>query len=214
MGKSKTLNYIVKKYKLDTNQKGPIEIPDASREDLAKLFAELGFKIGAEIGVEKGIYAKILCENNPKLHLFCIDPWKPYSGYRDIISKHRFDSLYKETKKRLKGLNCKIVKKFSMDAVNDFKPRSLDFVYIDANHKLRYVIDDITEWAPRVRPGGIVSGHDYRKAKQPKYNRHVVEAVNVYMKVYGISPLFLMGRKSAPLGEFREKHRSWFWIKG
>jgi len=208
-----TLNYIAKKYALDLNNQAQIEIPNVGRDDLAKLFAELGFTKGAEIGVERGVYAEILCKNNPELHLYCIDPWTGYSGFRDIKSPDRFDGLYKETQKRLKPLNCTIIKKFSLDAVNDLKPHSLDFVYIDANHKLRYVIDDLTEWSGRVRSGGIIAGHDYWQAKDPKYNRHVVEAVNAYVQVYKIRPLFLLGRKSPLPGEFREKYRSWFFIK-
>ena len=48
-----------------------------------------------------------------------------------------------------------------MDAVKDFADRSLDFVYIDANHEPQFVEEDIREWSKKVKVGGIVSGHDY-----------------------------------------------------
>ena len=36
-----------------------------------------------------------------------------------------------------------------------------DFVYIDACHLYEYVIEDIRYWLPKVRAGGIISGHDF-----------------------------------------------------
>ena len=38
---------------------------------------------------------------------------------------------------------------------------SLDFVYIDARKGYLKVKEDLLDWAPRVRPGGLLSGHDY-----------------------------------------------------
>ena len=37
----------------------------------------------------------------------------------------------------------------------------LDWVFIDANHNYDYVRADIAAWTPKVRPGGIIAGHDY-----------------------------------------------------
>ncbi|MCH7513766.1 MAG: hypothetical protein IH947_07460, partial [Bacteroidetes bacterium] len=37
-----------------------VEIPNCGREDLAKFFVEMGFKVGAEIGVDKGEFTKVL----------------------------------------------------------------------------------------------------------------------------------------------------------
>jgi hypothetical protein len=46
-------------------------------------------------------------------------------------------------------------------AADRFKWGELDFVYIDANHEYEHVLEDVRAWAPKVRAGGIVSGHDY-----------------------------------------------------
>ena len=40
-------------------------------------------------------------------------------------------------------------------------PDGLDFVYIDASHDELSVVIDIACWFPKVRTGGIISGHDY-----------------------------------------------------
>lgn len=49
----------------------------------------------------------------------------------------------------------------SVDAAKLFDDKSLDFVFIDANHKYDYVSADIAAWFPKVKSGGIISGHDY-----------------------------------------------------
>ena len=40
-------------------------------------------------------------------------------------------------------------------------PDGLDFVYIDGNHAEPFVREDITNYYTKVRPGGILGGHDF-----------------------------------------------------
>ena len=126
-----------------------------TRNDLAKLFTG----IGVEIGVERGHFAKVICQYADRL--YAIDPWKAYQGYREHVSQERQDGFYEETKERLKGLSCEVVRKFSTDAAKDFEDGSLDFVYIDANHTYESVMIDMITWLPKLRQGGIMAGHDY-----------------------------------------------------
>ncbi|CAK0856203.1 unnamed protein product [Prorocentrum cordatum] len=39
--------------------------------------------------------------------------------------------------------------------------RSLDLVFLDARHDYEAVAADVVAWRPKVRPGGILSGHDF-----------------------------------------------------
>ena len=209
-----TLEYIFQKYQLNADARHmPIEIPNTNREDLAGLFAELGFAVGAEIGVQVGLYSEVLCQRNPNLHLYCIDAWEPYSRYREHTTRKTMDAFLEEATTRLEPYHCTLIKKFSMDAVKDFAPESLDFVYIDANHEFRHVVDDINEWSERVRVGGIVSGHDYLGRIEPFYGVHVIEAVSGYTKAYGIRPWFVLGTKEIKSDEKRDRPRSWLWVK-
>lgn len=209
-----TLAYILNKYNLNPDVRHmPIEIPNTGRDDLAVLFAELGFRVGAEIGVEQGLYSEVLCRANPDARLYAIDAWRAYRGYREHVSQRKLDDFYEATRERLAGYNCELVRKFSMDAVQDFEPESLDYVYIDANHSLRFVVEDITEWSTRVRRGGVVAGHDYRKTKAPVTMLHVVQAVHAYTDAWKVRPWFVLGRKEKIEGEIRDHNRSWFWVK-
>jgi len=49
----------------------------------------------------------------------------------------------------------------SWDAANLFKDNSIDFVFIDADHSYESVTKDINSWLPKIKKGGIISGHDY-----------------------------------------------------
>ncbi len=189
----------------------PIEIPNFGRDNLATLFAELGFKTGAEIGVEAGIYSEILLKNSGS-KLYSIDPWKAYTGFRDYTVQDKLDSLYKETKTRLAPYNSEIIRKFSMDAVKDFADNSLDFVYIDGNHSFLNIANDIVEWSKKVKVGGIISGHDYVKHK-PHMKIHVKQVVIAYTDAYCIKPWFVLGSYAEIPGQIRDNSRSWMWVK-
>lgn len=201
-----TLEFVLKKWNIKPGLRHPIEIPSVGRYDLAKLFAELGFTKGAEIGVLFGRYSKILCEVNPKLKLFSIDPWLAYKEYKDLTTQDDFDNLYEQTKTALASFNCKIIRAKSMDAIKEFSDNSLDFVYIDGNHEFASETNDIYEWSKKVRPGGIISGHDYIRYRLTSFS-HSYEVVNAYTYAYRITPWFVTSRSRG------DPIRSWFWVK-
>ncbi len=199
-----TLEYIVKKFNIGINQKSPIEIPDLSRDEFARLLAELGFNLGVEVGVLEGKYSKVLCDANPNLKLFGIDPWESYPEYTKANPQSDFDYVYEVAKKTVPS-NCTLIKKKSMDAVKEFDDNSIDFVYVDGNHEFTSEANDIHEWSKKVKVGGIVSGHDYRHYPPQSYS-HSYEVVNAYTAAYRIRPWFIIGRN-------KNRVRSWFWIK-
>lgn len=209
-----TLEYIVKKFKLNLSEKLPIEIANTDRKTLADLFKELGFKVGVEIGVQEGIYSEVLLQANPELKLYGVDPWTFYETAGNFRKQKDLDEHYKTTVKRMAPYkNYVIVKKTSMDAVKDFEDKSLDFVYIDADHEYSHVVQDIAEWSKKVKKGGIVSGHDYRLSLDKNTHLHVIYALHGYVEAYKINPWFILGRKKKKEGEVRDKARSWFWVK-
>lgn len=196
-------------------QKGrPFEIPDCSRDDLPQFFVDMGFKVGAEIGVDKGEFSQKFCMAG--LNLYAIDPWKYDTDYQDSRTQERLDFLYEHTKRVLAPYqNVTIIRKTSMEAVADIANESLDFVYIDGNHQLKYVIEDLVEWSKRLKPGGVICGHDYiyTNPRTAAGICHVIYAVNAYTGAYKIDNWYLLGRKEPKEGEKRDKWRSWMWRK-
>ncbi len=192
----------------------PFEIPDCSRDDLPQFFVEMGFKVGAEIGVYKGEFSDKIAKTG--LKLYGIDPWRIYKDYSNPRGQTRLDFQYEHTTRVLAPYpNCTIIRKTSMEAVEDFIDESLDFVYIDGNHDFRYIAEDIAEWTKKVRKGGIVSGHDYffTKTGTNTTHWHVAYVLNAYIGAYNIQNWYLLGRKHTVEGEKRDKWRSWMFLK-
>jgi predicted O-methyltransferase YrrM len=52
----------------------------------------------------------------------------------------------------------------SVEAAQLYAPGSLSAVFIDANHSKPCVLEDIAAWRKKVRPGGILAGHDHSTA--------------------------------------------------
>lgn len=159
-----------------------------SKYELIRYFKELGYTKGAEIGVAEGYLSEAMCQTIPNLELWCIDIWHHYRGNRWSGSTERNEHHFKVATERLSKYNTHIMREMSMDAVKKFELYSLDFVFIDANHKFDYVMEDLINWTRRVRVGGMVSGDDYYAFKRDHQDYGgVVEAVNAYTKAHGIT---------------------------
>jgi hypothetical protein len=202
-----TSQYIMKKfYRVEGDSPARLRF---KRNNLGGLFKELGFKIGAEIGVHKGTYSEVLCQGNPEMELYCIDPWTVYEseGVDEPFAQNQeaLDGFYEEAKKRLALYHCNIIRKPSMEAVKDFKPGDLDFIYLDANHDFKHVTEDIAAWAEIVRSGGIVAGHDYGHFKRRDQGQPAIKAIDNYVRDHGIKMLFLVNQNY---------QTTWFFIKG
>ena len=172
-----------------------------SRFELAQYFAELGFTKGAEIGVCYGYYSETLLNNIPGLELLCIDSW--------IIP--RWPSAKEGAVRRLSPYpGATIIQKDSAEAAVDVLDESLDFVFIDAEHSYESVKRDIAVWAPKVRKGGIVSGHDYYVTRSG--NTGVVDAVDEYVRENGYE-IYLTEWNKSNNHHKDERQPSWYFLK-
>lgn len=206
-----TVNYIKNKFNIGEVSKLPVEI-NYNRIEWGKLFNELGLTIGAEIGVYKGEYAKRLCESNPGVTHWCIDPYEVYADYIDYKDLAKIKEVERIAHETLAPYYCPFIKKTSIDAVKDFKDNSLDYVYIDGNHEFAFVAQDIFEWTKKVRHGGLICGHDFDKAKYSRHC-HVKQCVTAYAEALGHNPWFVTSESCRIKNIDGSWIRSWMWIK-
>lgn len=197
-----TIDFIAKRYNIDLNQRSPIHLLMV-RDELGVLFRDLGFKTGAEVGVEQGVFSEILCKANPGMKMYCIDAWEAYQGYRDHVSQEKLDGFYEDTKRRLERYNCSIIRGFSSQESHSFADHSLDFVYIDGNHEFFQVTQDIACWAPKVRKGGILCGHDFKRDKGRDWVCHVKDVVQAWAYSHQINSWFVLHGGG---------NSSWMWV--
>ena len=208
-----TKDYLLNKYGPNPKPGTPQVIPGTIRQNLYQLFAELGFKLGAEVGVFRARNAREMFRNIPGLKLYGVEAFAD----QPTSTRHKTVPRYERNKRamegRMKDRNFILIEKFSEIAVQDIPYDSLDFVYIDGDHSYDYVMLDIILWARRVRPGGIVSGHDYILPGEyrHKFDINVKEAVDDYTKLHKISSLYLTDR-TVGINK-SDKCPSWFFVK-
>jgi predicted O-methyltransferase YrrM len=133
--------------------------------ELLRTLINLKPTAGAEIGVYNGDSAIDLMKFLVDCRIYLIDPWRhlPEEEYPEAANypDEVMEARYQLVTKLIKPYNAVTVRKRSCEAINDFEDNSLDFVYIDANHKYEAIKFDVENWHKKVRPGGIVSGHDF-----------------------------------------------------
>lgn len=208
-----TKDFLINKYGPSPIPNAPQVIPGTIRQNLYQLFAELGFKLGAEVGVFRGRNARSMFREIPGLRLYGVEPFADQPSSTRHKSIPRYDRNRQAMAGRIKDRNFTLIEKFSEEAVQDIPYDCLDFVYIDGDHSYDYVMTDIILWTRRVRKGGIVSGHDYILPGdyRHKFDINVKDAVDDYTSLHKISPLYLTDKTIAI--NKSDKCPSWFFVK-
>ena len=166
------------------------------RKQLALVMRDMGFKIGVELGSRYGQSAIIWKEAMPDLDLTCIDPYEAYHH----ISQGRQDLVYAGILENAKKFGFQVIRDRSLDAVEHFADKSLDFVNIDGDHTFDAAVQDIIKWAAKVREGGMILVHDYCTFEQSG----VIKAVDAYTHCHKIEPWYVT----------RDMEPTAFWQRG
>lgn len=133
------------------------------RHFLKHLLEKNNFKIMAEVGVRDGRTTFHLLDSIPDLVIYAID-----------ISIHGFynNEVAKKYKNRLIPIQA-----LSSVAADQIPDGSLDLVFIDAAHDYKNVKSDILKYTPKLKPQGLLTGHDI---DYPGVNQAVNELLNSY----------------------------------
>ena len=195
-----TTEYLHKRFNPRSDQTPPVRVRGFKRSHLSELYHELAFKVGAEIGVAEGFHSREICQKVPPVKLYCVDLWDTYyRGTTKLKNRAMQDDAYTQAVENLSPYDTELLRFPSDEAYKQFADNSLDFVYIDGDHSFDYVMLDLIYWSRKVRPGGIVSGHDAYRFR----GAGVVDAVSVYTHCHAISEYFLCD----------EREISFFWAK-
>lgn len=145
---------------------------------------------GAEIGVFAGTMSEQLLDIAPTLYLYMVDSWLSKDewpqAYRDTDDYHSKLSVQQQKNywimareiALLHKNRCEIMRMDSGEAASKIEDGSLDFVFIDADHSYEGCSRDIAVWQSKIKPGGLLSGHDYGNLCHPYgVKRAVDEAI-------------------------------------
>lgn len=136
--------------------------------------------VGAEIGIFAGRMSADLL-SVPGLTLYMVDNWLAMPKYD--VSQAQQSINYGIASRIAAESGGHILKMNSEDAALLIEDESLDFVFIDADHSYDGVWSDIEAWLPKIRPGGLLSGHDYNNPEDvcgPEVKRAVDEAAALH----------------------------------
>lgn len=174
----------------------PVNLTAADERASAILERLSGIKkpAGVEVGVFAGDLSKrLLARSDLTLHM--VDSWKEHgqesayakSGdFHGALTQEQQDQCLQHTVNvtGFAGDRAKIIRRGSLSVAKQFEDASLDFVFIDADHTYEAVKADIAAWAPKVKPSGWISGHDYENTEYPAWG--VKKAVDEYANSVGL----------------------------
>ena len=141
----------------------------STRQQVMNLLAKGG--AGAEIGVFKGDFAAEILSCVQPRRLYLIDPWINMEdetlskSWYAANSKHDMSAIYDSVCARFAEQSAsgtvEIMRQKSGDALKLIEDDSLDFVYVDGDHRYEGVLADLTASLAKLKCGGVLAGDDY-----------------------------------------------------
>jgi predicted O-methyltransferase YrrM len=125
-------------------------------------------ELGAYKGKSTSFIVTEINNQNRNIQFHTIDTFEGDSGsndeeeieaYRKVNVSKMFDEFSENTKHLKEHFNVIVGK--SDESSKFFEDNSVDVIFIDAGHSYDAVIRDIKSWLPKIKDGGIMSGHDY-----------------------------------------------------
>lgn len=162
----------------------------------------VGEGVGVEVGVFRGDMSKQILRLWTGGTMFLVDVWREMGNeYTDVCNNDEQLQYLIDTCNNIKGQEerANIIRATSETASQLFPDESLDFVYIDANHKYEFVKKDLRLWFPKLKKGGVFAGHDYMNIdwyNDPNFlengkDKHIYINNNgqrYYNGVFGVNP--------------------------
>jgi hypothetical protein len=125
---------------------------------IATLRPSIFVELGTHLGESYFAFCQAITETGINAKAYAVDTWHGdlHTGaYGDEV----FDEIAAYNRSRYAGFS-QLLRMLFDEAIEHFKPESIDLLHIDGLHTYEAVRHDFDTWWPRVRPGGIVLLHD------------------------------------------------------
>ncbi|WP_138429430.1 class I SAM-dependent methyltransferase [Fodinibius saliphilus] len=140
-----------------------------------------------EIGVANGDFTEQIIEKTQPEKLHLIDNW----------DKEKYnDEMYKNVRSKfsdhIKNKKVIIHRKLSTEVVDEFPDNYFDWIYLDTSHRYQLTKEELFKYSDKVKPGGIISGHDYSMGNWVNAVRYgVIEATHEFCVKYDWELIYL-----------------------
>ncbi|HZY82565.1 MAG TPA: class I SAM-dependent methyltransferase [Cyclobacteriaceae bacterium] len=149
----------------------------------------------AEIGVNRGEFSEeILQITRPsKLHL--IDMWGDPGRYNDVLK----NEVEKKFATQVASKTVEINVGRSTEVLTTFPDAYFDWVYLDTDHTYKTTSEELAILTKKMRPDGIIAGHDYVTGNFLSAFRYgVIEAVHEVCVTLGWEIIYLTIETAGP----------------
>lgn len=126
-----------------------------------------------ELGTYRGRSARAMLDSS-KAHIWCVDRWSGPAG-KVVVSENDYQIFLTnivDIKDRVT-----VLKMTTQKALEHFLSGTFDMIFVDADHSYESAKFDIIHYAPLLKPGGLLCGHDYNPKRWPGVVRAVKELV-------------------------------------
>jgi len=106
-----------------------------------------------ELGTFRGRSAVAMLDNSDA-HLWCVDTWNYKICTEKTLRTFEHNIIGQEDR-------VTIMQMTTHEAARELAGKQFDMVFVDAAHAYHMVKQDILDWLPLVKPGGLFCGHDY-----------------------------------------------------
>lgn len=134
-----------------------------------QLFTQRPIKTVVEVGAWLGLGTSFMAHRMPEGgKIFSVDIWENDVPEYQYSAPIYASNLYDQFRSNMVRLNLTdIVHPVRDTSVNAAKYitslphyRAPDFIFIDADHETKGVMEDLEAWYPHLAPGGLMCGHD------------------------------------------------------
>ncbi len=146
-------------------------------------------EVGSWKGMSSAYMAVEIANSGKEIEFYCVDHWLGSQEHHDPSSHayepeiHNLYEIFVNNMNPVKDYYTPL-RMSSLEASKQFEDKSLDFVFIDAAHDYENVKKDILAWTPKLKDGGILSGHDINYGPVAKAVDEVIGIDNYYTTEY------------------------------
>jgi hypothetical protein len=135
-----------------------------TRADFGRFLNDLGLTgVGVEVGAYAGEFARqVLSQWNGREWLL-VDPWQATPEFLVRHGGVEWDmpaARVAAERLTVADTRARLIRPGNSTEASTI-PDQIDVAYIDSSHDTASVLRDLQQWWPRIRPGGLLSGHDY-----------------------------------------------------
>lgn len=152
-------------------------------------------EVGSWLGRSTAYMAEEIKRRYKPVQFFTVDTWEGSTNeppMQPIIEAHNGDLFpqWQRNMSRAGVIEYVIpVKMASVEAAKLFKNHSVDFIFIDGDHSFEMVSADIEAWRPKLKPSGVMAGHDIdRESVRNAVERHFPGRFRTWERCWIVDP--------------------------